>query len=50
MFSNSRDIVVVIDNNLQSDLWHYKLGYTSEKGMEIMVFSSKLLDLKAVDE
>ena len=34
---------------MSSDLWHYRLGHISEKGMKILHSDGKLQGLKIVD-
>ena len=47
--SNLENIVVVVDADGKSNLWHQRLGHMSEKGMKTLLSKGKLPDLKNVD-
>ena len=47
--SNCRSVIVVIDNMVSSNLWHYRLGHRSKKGMKMLHSDGKLQWLKEVD-
>ena len=47
--SSCISIIAVADNCMSSDLWHYRLGHMSEKGMKILHSVGKLHGLKEVD-
>ena len=40
---------MVTKNTVSSDLWHYRLGHMSEKGMKVLHSDGKLHRLKEVD-
>ena len=47
--SNCRSTIAIADDSVSSDLWHYKLGHMSEKGMKMLHSNRKLQGLKEVD-
>ena len=47
--SSCRSTIAVANNSVSSELWHYKLGYMSEKGMKMLHANGKLHGLKKVD-
>lgn len=47
--SHGSDILAVIDSKESSNLWHYRLGHMSEKGMKVMQSKGKLPGLRSVD-
>ena len=49
VYFNCRSIIAITKNTVSSDLWHYKLGHMSEKGMKMLHFDGKLHGLKEVD-
>ena len=46
--SSCRSTIAVADNSVSSDLWHYRLGHMSEKGMKMLHADGKH-GLKEVD-
>ena len=42
-------MIIIADNSVTSDLWHYRLGHISEKGMKMLHFDGKLQGLKELD-
>ncbi|XP_028098185.1 uncharacterized protein LOC114297905 [Camellia sinensis] len=46
---NNRDAVAVAGEKEDSNLWHQRLGYMSQKGMKVLASKGKLSDLKSVD-
>ena len=46
--SNCRSTIADTDDSVTSDLWHYKLGHMSEKGMKMLHSDGKLQGLKEV--
>jgi hypothetical protein len=46
MTTNIRDTTAVVDASVNSKLWHLRLGHMSKKGMKVLLFKGKLLELK----
>ena len=44
--SNCRIIITIADNSMTSDLWHYRLGHMSAKGIRMLHSDGKLHGLK----
>ena len=47
--SSCRSIITVVENIVSSNLWHYRLGHMSEKGMKVLHSDGKLHGLKEVN-
>ena len=47
--SSCRSTIAIAKNTVSLNLWHYRLGYMSEKGMNVLHFNGKLHRLKEVD-
>ena len=47
--SSCRIIITIADNSMTSDLWHYRLGHMSEKGIRMLHYDGKLHGLKEAD-
>ncbi|TNV99076.1 hypothetical protein C5H24_12405, partial [Xylella fastidiosa] len=47
--SHGSDTLAVVDSKESSNLWHYRLGHMSEKGMKVMQSNGKLPGLESVD-
>ena len=47
--SSCKSIIVIVDNCVSSDLWHYRLCHMSEKGMKMLHADRKLEELKEMD-
>ena len=47
--NSSRSTIAVVDAAVSSDLWNYRLGHMSEKGMKMLHSDDKLQGLKTVD-
>ena len=49
MTSSPRDTIAVVEANIDTSLWHHRLGHISEKGMKMLLSKGKLPELKSVD-
>ena len=47
--SSCKSTIAVTENTMNSNLWHYRLGHMSEKGMKMLHYDGKLHGLKEVD-
>ena len=45
----SEDIIATAETKNQVDLWHYRLGHMSEKGMKLLLSKGKLSGLKSAE-
>ena len=45
----SEDIIATAEAENQADLWHYRLGHMSEKGMKLLLSKGKLPGLKSAE-
>ncbi|PKI70859.1 hypothetical protein CRG98_008750 [Punica granatum] len=48
MTVNSHDSIALASANSDADLWHYRLGHMSEKGMKQLCSKGKLPGLKTI--
>ena len=49
MTSSPRDTIAVVEANIDTSLWHHRLGHISEKGMKMLLSKGKLRELKSID-
>ena len=47
--SNCRRTIAIADDTVSLNLWHYRLGHMSEKGMKMLHVNGKLQEMKEVD-
>ena len=49
MTSNIKDMVALANAEVDTNLWHCRLGHMSDKGMKVMLKKGKQAGLKSID-